>query len=311
MDLYHPDLQELEHDVAAGSLTWSERRQTGVRRLSTFPHVAWSAAALVVISVMVTASILLALRTLHLETESHRELQARLRQFQGDLQVLNVGISLDSRRKQLLLGIRDEIMRVNSRVSLGQAYESAELLLKATEKYPSVDPLLFLAVGIVESGFNPGATSVAEARGLYQIWPATGRLLTRVLGWEYSDEMLYDPATNTEMAARDLDILSSIYHDKRMVLAEYNDGPINAGYLRARSVRVATETSDYVAKVIAIHEELEQKFELGRRFAGRPLPRLGSRREGSYRGRLPGWRLLKLRSSCLGRREPPAMPPRG
>jgi membrane-bound lytic murein transglycosylase MltF len=263
VDLYHPDLQDLEQDVAARSLTWSERGQTKVRRLSTFPHVAWSAAALVVVSVMVTASILLALRTLHLETESHRELQARLRQFQGDLQELNAGISFDSRRRQLLLGIRDEIMRVNSRVSLGQAYEFAELLLKATEKYPSVDPLLFLAVGIVESGFNPGATSVVEARGLYQIWPATGRLLARVLGREYSDEMLYDPATNTEMAALYLDILSSTYHDERMVLAEYNGGPINAGYLRARSVRVATETSDYVDKVIAIHEELERKLELG------------------------------------------------
>jgi soluble lytic murein transglycosylase-like protein len=104
---------------------------------------------------------------------------------------------------------------------------------------------------------------VAEARGLYQIWPATGRLLARVLGREYSDEMLYDPATNTDMAALYLDILSSTYHDERMVLAEYNGGPINAGYLRARSVRVATETSDYVDKVIAIHEELERKLEFG------------------------------------------------
>jgi soluble lytic murein transglycosylase len=127
-----------------------------------------------------------------------------------------------------------------------------------------MDPLLLLTIGIVESGYNSGATSNMNAKGLYQIWPPTGRLLARSLGWEYSDEMLYDPKKNTEMAALYLDILFSAYNDQEMVLAEYNGGPLNAGYYRADSERTASETRDYVKKVESIYERLKNRFELGR-----------------------------------------------
>ena len=56
--------------------------------------------------------------------------------------------------------------------------------------------------------------------------------------------MLYDPEKNTEMAALYLDILFTAYNDERMVLAECNGGPLNAGYLRAGSSRAAAETRD-------------------------------------------------------------------
>jgi hypothetical protein len=267
-DLHHRDPQKIEPAIEASSVIPYE---TVLRTASpsSAPRAAfggnplWAAVAIVGISCLVTASILLAIWALHLRMETEREMEARMSQFQADLQELNAGISFDSQRKRLLLGMRDEIMRANPKVSLRQAYHFAQLLLEATEKYPSVDPLLFLALGIVESGFDAAATSKADARGLFQIWPATGRLLARVLQWEYSDELLYDPARNTEMAALYLDVLFSTYHDPTMVLAEYNGGPVNAGYLRGQSARVATETSDYVRKVIAVHHGLQQKFELG------------------------------------------------
>ena len=47
-------------------------------------------------------------------------------------------------------------------------------------------------------------------------------------GWEYSDEMLYEPAVSTELAACYLDKLFERYGDARLVLAEYNGGPKNA-----------------------------------------------------------------------------------
>ena len=94
--------------------------------------------------------------------------------------------SFDSRRQQLLLGIRDEIMRTNPRVSLSEAFEYAALIMEASDKYPSVDPLMFLSIGIVESRYDGRATSQKNAKGLYQIWPSTGRLLARSLDWEYS-----------------------------------------------------------------------------------------------------------------------------
>ena len=122
---------------------------------------------------------------------------------------------------------------------------------------------MLLAIGIVESGFDPDAVSPADARGLYQIWPSTGRMLARVLDWEYNEEMLFDPEKNTELAALYLDILFTAYNDERLVLAEYNGGPLNAGYLRAGGSRAAAETRDYVAKVLDAHEGLERRFERG------------------------------------------------
>jgi hypothetical protein len=75
--------------------------------------------------------------------------------------------------------------------------------------------------------------------------------------------MLYDPEKNTELAALYLDILFSAYNDMDMVLAEYNGGPLNAGYFRAGSSQTAAETRDYVHKVNDVHERLRNKFERG------------------------------------------------
>ena len=48
-----------------------------------------------------------------------------------------------------------------------------------------------------------------------------------------------------------------------MVLAEYNGGPLNAGYFRAGSNRAAAETRDYVHKVKDTHARLLNKYERG------------------------------------------------
>jgi soluble lytic murein transglycosylase-like protein len=148
-------------------------------------------------------------------------------------------------------------------VSLGDAYRYAELAVEAGEKYPAVDPLLLLAIGVVESGYDPMARSPADARGLYQIWPSTGRLLVRALGWNYDDSTLYDPERNTLAAALYLDVLFSTYGDPQLVLAEYNGGPLNAGYFRAGVAALATETRNYVPRVLELHGRLKQEFEKG------------------------------------------------
>src|SRR5688500_9249624 len=107
------------------------------------------------------------------------------------------------------------------------------------------------------------ATSTADARGLYQIWPSTGRLLLRGLGRDYDDSVLYDPERNTEAAALYLDILFAAYGDPQMVLAEYNGGPLNAGYFRAGVGQLATETRNYVPQVLDVHARLKERFEKG------------------------------------------------
>jgi soluble lytic murein transglycosylase-like protein len=174
--------------------------------------------------------------------------------------------------------MRDHIMKVNPRVSLGDAYRYAELAIDVSEKYPAVDPLLLLAIGTIESRYDPQATSPAGARGLYQVWPATGRLLLRSLGWDYDESALYDPVKNSHAAALYLDILFSTYNDPQLVLAEYNGGPLNAGYFRAGTSQLAQETRNYVPRVLALHTRLKDSFEKGgaasaRDDAPRPRPR--------------------------------------
>jgi soluble lytic murein transglycosylase len=172
-------------------------------------------------------------------------------------------VHFDSERRRLLLGIRNAILDTRPEVGLAQAYEFAELVLAASEKYPSVDPLLLVSVGIVESHFDAGAVSHAGARGLYQIYPSTGRLLARMLGWEFDEKLLHDPATNTEMAAVYLDLLGTAYNDVQMILAEYNGGPLNAGYFRAKVGSLALETRDYVPRVLRVYERLQRDLNTG------------------------------------------------
>lgn len=220
----------------------------------------WQPWALLTLCLLLLAIVLLGHQALRSLDARHHAEQAALTRVEGKMQRLEAAIGFDSKRRRMLLGMRDHIMRVNSRVSLGDAYRYAELALEASEKYPSVDPLLLLSIGTVESRFETNATSTADARGLYQIWPSTGRLLSRGLGWEYDDAALYDPVKNTEAAALYLDILFSTYSDPALVLAEYNGGPLNAGYFRARVGALATETRNYVPQVLDLHARLTQQF---------------------------------------------------
>jgi soluble lytic murein transglycosylase-like protein len=220
----------------------------------------WQAWATLALCLLVLAAVLLGHQAMRSLDARHHEQQAALAQVEGKLQRLESGVGFDSKRRRTLLGMRDHIMKVNAQVSLGDAYRYAELALDASEKYPSVDPLLLLAIGTVESRYETHATSSADARGLYQIWPSTGRLLLRSLGWEYDDAALFDPQKNTEAAALYLDILFSTYSDPALVLAEYNGGPLNAGYFRARVGQLAAETRNYVPQVLELHARLQKQF---------------------------------------------------
>jgi soluble lytic murein transglycosylase-like protein len=234
-----------------------------IRQIIVRQGSGWQTTALLFLSLLLLTTVAVAFYAFHRVAQLNDEMSTTMRRVEQKIQNLDAGISFDSKRQQLMLGIRDEIMRTNPRVSLNEAYEYSLLIMQASEKYPAVDPLMFLSIGIVESAFDNRATSDANAKGLYQIWPSTGRLLARSLNIEYSDEMLYDPQMNTELAALYLDILFSAYNDQRMVLAEYNGGPLNAGYYRAGSSYTALETKEYVQRVSEVYDGLRSKFELG------------------------------------------------
>jgi hypothetical protein len=252
----------------------------------------WQSLAFLFLCLLLMAAVLLGHYVLRDLDAQHQRNAAAMARAERKMQQLEAGIGYDARRRQVLLGMRDHILKVNPRVSLGDAYLYARLALDASEKYPSVDPLLLLAIGTVESGYDTQARSRADARGLYQIWPSTGRLLARSLGWEYSDQTLYDPETNTEAAALYLDILFAAYNDPQMVLAEYNGGPLNAGYYRADAGALAAETKSYVPRVLQLYARLKDQFE-----TGAVLQADLSHRDGSREGKKLGART----SAVLGR----------
>jgi hypothetical protein len=224
---------------------------------------AWQSLAFLFLCLLLIAVVLLGQYVLRGLDAQNQQTAGALARTERKLQQLESGMSFDGSRRQLLLGMRDHILKVNARASLADAYLYARLALEASEKYPAVDPLLLLAIGTVESGYDPQAKSHADARGLYQIWPSTGRMLLRGLGWNYEESSLYDAEKNTQAAALYLDILFSTYSDPQLVLAEYNGGPLNAGYFRAGAGQLAAETKSYVPRVLALHARLKEEFDKG------------------------------------------------
>jgi hypothetical protein len=243
----------------------------------------WQSLAFLFLCLLLIAVVLLGHYVLRGIDARHQESVASLARAERKIQQLEAGIGYDARRRHMLLGMRDHILKVNPRAAVGDAYLYARLALDASEKYPSVDPLLLLAIGTVESRYDSQAKSHADARGLYQIWPSTGRMLARSLGWDYEEHTLYDPEKNTEAAALYLDILFAAYNDPQMVLAEYNGGPVNAGYYRASVGALAAETRDYVPRVLELYGRLRSQFETGL-VPPAELSHDGEKREGKALG---------------------------
>jgi soluble lytic murein transglycosylase-like protein len=220
----------------------------------------WQSVIVFFLCLLLLALVLLAHQVVRGVERREQAVDSALARVDRRIQAVEAGIDFDSDRRRLLLGMRDHILRVNPRVSVGDAYRYAAYALQASEKYPAVDPLLLVAIGTVESQYDTQAVSKADARGLYQIWPSTGRLLFRSLGWDYDEASLHDPQKNTEAAALYLDILFTAYEDPQMVLAEYNGGPLNAGYFRAGVSQLASETRNYVPQVLDLYKRLKDQF---------------------------------------------------
>ena len=100
---------------------------------------------------------------------------------------------------------------------------------KSLEEYcraQMLDPYLMAALIRQESEFNPNAISRANARGLAQVMPATGRQLSRKLGMPgFRTAMLFTPDTNLKLGTYYLKQLSDELQGKwEAALASYNAG---------------------------------------------------------------------------------------
>ncbi|MDP1911752.1 transglycosylase SLT domain-containing protein [Brevundimonas sp.] len=88
-------------------------------------------------------------------------------------------------------------------------------------------PLEFtLAITRQESSFDPRARSHANARGMMQFLPATGRTVSRQLGLPYSDDRLYDGDYNMTLGSFHLGDLTRDFGGSILLTTiGYNAGP--------------------------------------------------------------------------------------
>jgi soluble lytic murein transglycosylase len=89
-----------------------------------------------------------------------------------------------------------------------------------------LDPYLIAALMAQESTFTPEIRSSANAYGLMQIIPATGRQLARTLGIRrFATSMLTQPETNVRMGTKYFKDMLDRFGGAHFALAGYNAGP--------------------------------------------------------------------------------------
>jgi len=133
------------------------------------------------------------------------------------------------------------------------------------EKYArehEVDPYMVAGLIRQESEFNPKVISIANAYGLTQILPSTGRELSRRVGMRaFRTSMLFDPAINLRLGTYYMKMLLKTYSGRwEDVLAAYNGGGSRVtkwrkfGTFEEQAEFIETipfdETRDYVQSVL-------------------------------------------------------------
>jgi soluble lytic murein transglycosylase len=134
--------------------------------------------------------------------------------------------------------------------------------LERFAKQNSLDPFLVAALIRQESEFNPKAISRANARGLTQILPGTGRELSRKLKMKaFGTPSLFVPAVNLQLGTFYLkSIVDNLGGRWEAALAAYNAGPSRArawsswGEFREPAEFIETvpfaETRNYIQTVL-------------------------------------------------------------
>lgn len=163
-------------------------------------------------------------------------------------------IPWSDQRQRKIMFMRDKIVaewvKQEYTYPVDLAFTIAETNMIEADKYPSIDPLLLLALECKESSFRDSINSPVGAIGICQIMPTTGRTLMGYLQMEYSISSLYKVETNIRLAAKYLDIIYQDYPKYELILAYYNGGPIGRYYYQTGNPKLAKETANYVATVM-------------------------------------------------------------
>jgi hypothetical protein len=121
--------------------------------------------------------------------------------------------------------------------------DSVTLALRAVAREAAIsagiDPVIFDRQIMVESRFDPSATSPAGARGIAQLTPGTAR------AWGVDPS---DPVASLQAAAQHMAGYVERYGNYPMALAAYNAGP--GSVERYGGVPPFAETRNYVSKIL-------------------------------------------------------------
>lgn len=136
------------------------------------------------------------------------------------------------------------------------------------------EDLIYLAVA--ESSLDINALSPASAAGIWQFMPSTGKQYGLEVN-DYVDER-YDPEKETVAACKYLRNAYSKYGNWATVCASYNAGPArisnelsNQGVSNSFDLRLVSETSRYVFRIIAYKIFLENPRRYGYRLHANQL----------------------------------------
>ena len=97
-------------------------------------------------------------------------------------------------------------------------------LIKKYSEAHGLDPYLMTALVSQESTFTPDVRSAANAVGLMQLIPATGRRYAAKLGMRYSPRLLTQPEANIRLGMRYFKDLMTRFGGAHYALASYNAG---------------------------------------------------------------------------------------
>ena len=143
--------------------------------------------------------------------------------------------------------------------------------ITACARENNIPPAYAAAVILAESSYRPDAVSYADARGLMQILPSTGKWIAGKFDEDFSEEMLFDPHTNIKYGCWYLGFLMNRYGgDMRCSSSAYHAGQGNVDkWLKnpeysadgAHLDVIPYESTDtYVNRILKYYEKYEEIY---------------------------------------------------
>ena len=191
-------------------------------------------------------------------------------------------------------------------------FDNRDVFPRALQADRGLNPYMMVALIAQESTFDPNIRSVANAWGLMQVVPSTGRRLARSLGIRrFSTVSLTNPDLNIRLGTLYFSQLVRQFGGTYYALASYNAGESRVVRWRAERPGLDDdefiddipfpETQNYVKRILGTAEDYRALYGRG---GGEPIPIVGSKspKSSSPLMKAP----VKKKSSTLKKKSTPS-----